>query len=253
MIEKGGCSPHNGRKHLPMNSKTTAADRYSIVYDADQLDTASVEMFQPRYWQQHGGGDESTLERGGACYISGPFGDAVLKRYFRGGLVARWNRDLYLYLGIERSRPFREFRLLEWMHSEQLPVPAPLAALVHRTGPVCRGGLITALLPDTESFARRLEQGRPDIAVWQSVGRCVRRFHDCGVQHADLNVNNILLDTAGKVYLVDFDKSRRCDNGGQWKLANLQRLKRSLGKIMTDFNMDHPGWRALTAAYDGSD
>jgi len=250
MIEKGGNAPHNGRKHLPMNPKITADDRYSIVYDADELDTVSAQMFEQSHWHQDG--DEAGLGRGNACFISGPFGDAVLKRYFRGGQVARWNRESHLYTGVARSRPFREFHLLGWMVQQQLPVPSPLAALVDRQGWFYRGALITAVLPQTRQFSEIAGQPDPDLKLWSAVGQCIRRFHDAGVLHADLNVNNILLDTTGQVFLVDFDKSRRAPGDEHWKLANLYRLRRSVDKLSQPRAVINAGWTALEAGYKGN-
>lgn len=214
-----------------MNSKITADDRYSIVYDADKLDTASAILFKHDYWESQGSAALSALGRGGTQFINAPFGEAVLKQYLRGGQMARLNRDLYLYSGLERSRPFREFRLLAWMAEQQLPVPAALAAMVERHGLVYRGALITANLLGTASFSERLLQGRCTQKVWQSVGQCIRKFHDVGVMHADLNVNNILIDEQECVYLVDFDKGCVRNGADRWKQANLERLKRSLNKL----------------------
>ena len=214
-----------------MNPKITADDRYSIVYDADKLDTASAVLFRHEYWASQGSESLAVLGRGGTRFISAPFGDAVLKYYLRGGQVARLNRDLYFYSGLERSRPFREFRLLAWMGAQQLPVPGALAAMVERHGPVYRGALITATVHGTSSFSERLLQGKCNQEVWQSVGQCIRRFHDAGVMHADLNASNVLIDEHDKVYLVDFDKSRTRKDAAHWKQANLDRLQRSLNKL----------------------
>ena len=67
-------------------------------------------------------------------------------------------------------------------------------------------------------------------AAWHAIGSCVRRFHDAGVCHADLNAHNVLLDADGGVHLVDFDRgSIRAP--GAWRTANLARLERSLAKL----------------------
>ena len=230
-----------------MNLKITADDHYRIVYDADKLDTAPADMFRPDYWPERGSECDADLGRGGTRFISAPFGEAVLKKYLRGGQVARWNRDLYLYLGFERTRPCREFRLLAWMNKQGLPAPVPIAALVERRGPVYRGALITALLPGTLSFAECIQQGKSGSQLYRAVGRCIRRFHDAGVMHADLNVNNILVNGAGEVYLVDFDKSSRCKNATHWKQANLDRLHRSLNKLPGDPALH---WPELESGYN---
>nr|AIA86950.1 CAZy families GT30 protein [uncultured Idiomarina sp.] len=58
-------------------------------------------------------------------------------------------------------------------------------------------------------------------------------MHEAGVWHADLNAHNILLDTAGQPWLIDFDRAR--DYGEplahQLRVANMQRLRRSLEKV----------------------
>ena len=67
------------------------------------------------------------------------------------------------------------------------------------------------------------------LLTWVSIGRCIRRFHDLGVCHADLNAHNVLLGEE-TVHLVDFDRCRlRAD--GLWRDGNLVRLRRSLEKI----------------------
>jgi len=71
--------------------------------------------------------------------------------------------------------------------------------------------------------------------------------------HADLNANNILLDTTRQVYLVDFDKSSRGAKGSQWKQANLQRLKRSLNKLLQRHSGSRLDWPALESGYNRSD
>jgi len=230
-----------------MNLKITVDDRARIVYDADKLDTAPLAMFRPGYWPDLAVGSAHSLGRGGTRFVSAPCGDAVLKMYLRGGQMARWNRDLYFFTGLERSRSFREFRLLAWMHEHKLPVPAPVAALVETHGLAYRGALISMLLAETSSFAEHIQAGQQDRQLWQSVGRCIRRFHDAGVMHADLNVNNILVADDGQVFLVDFDKSSRRKAANNWKQANMDRLKRSLEKLQMNLGSN---WADLRAGYD---
>jgi 3-deoxy-D-manno-octulosonic acid kinase len=67
----------------------------------------------------------------------------VLRRYLRGGWMGRFNRERYAWLGLEHSRPWREWRLLTDLRARGLPVPRPIAARVKRAGLVYRGDLIT--------------------------------------------------------------------------------------------------------------
>ena len=41
------------------------------------------------------------------------------------------------------------------------------------------------------------------LVLWIDIGRCIRRFVDAGVHHADLNAHNVLLDSEDRVWLVD--------------------------------------------------
>jgi len=156
----------------------------------------------------------------------------VLRRYLRGGLVAKLSRDRYLWLGEERTRAFREFRLLARLRELELPVPRPVAARYRRDLLSYRGELVTGLLPDTESLAARWLGDRDRREDWEQAGRCIRRFHEAGVQHADLNANNIMLGATGGVWLLDFDRGR-LRGPGDWREKVLARLARSLCKIGT--------------------
>jgi 3-deoxy-D-manno-octulosonic acid kinase len=111
-----------------------------------------------------------------------------------------------------------------------LPVPAPVAARYRRAGLAYSGDLITERLVDCESLAARLARAVVPILSWIAIGRCIRRFHDCGVYHADLNAHNVLLGEGGAVYLIDFDRGR-LQKPGLWCDANLVRLRRSLEKV----------------------
>ena len=64
----------------------------------------------------------------------------------------------------------------------------------------------------------------------RNVAKRVARFHREGVWHADLNAHNILIAPDG-LYLIDFDRGRLRTLAEGWRLANLQRLRRSLIKL----------------------
>ena len=85
-------------------------------------------------------------------------------------------------------------------------------------------------------------------ADWQAIGRCLRRFHDAGVHHADLNAHNVLLDGADRPWVVDFDRGRRREPGG-WRDRALQRLGRSLAKVSGGSIAWRDGFARLRAAH----
>ena len=166
--------------------------------------------------------------------------------------MARLSDDVYVWQGIERSRAFREWRLLSTLFERGLPVPRPIAARVFRHGITYTADILTVYIENTRSVDAMLHAGESLGDHWQVIGRTVRRFHDEGVDHSDLNVRNILLDGQGRVFLIDFDKG--CQRGaGSWKKGNLQRLQRSLRKtaLETGVPYDEEVWRRIEAGYAG--
>lgn len=207
--------------------------------------------FEPRFWMTRGAVRDAGQGRGAALRFSHEGREFVLRHYRRGGLVSRLVDDCFLWKGEARARPIRELRLNLRLHAAGLPVPLPVAARYERDGVVYRADLITELLPDSHSLAVRLAEGDVAFATWAAIGRCIRRFHDHGLCHADLNAHNILLRGEAEVFLVDFD---RCAlrSPGLWRDANLARLRRSLDKLedsRPQRRFDDAQWQCLLAAY----
>ncbi|HEX7030231.1 MAG TPA: 3-deoxy-D-manno-octulosonic acid kinase [Gammaproteobacteria bacterium] len=229
-----------------------------ILYDAEQGGKVNEHVFAPAYWRARDAfGDEPLGGRGAAWRIRAGGIDWVLRFYRRGGLPGKFISDWYLFTGIERTRPWREWRLLADMHELGLPVPRPVAARVRRGRLGYHGALITETVPG-ESLARLLLGGTMTDAAWSAAGKCIRRFHDAGIWHADLNAHNILIDPDGsekpEVRLIDFDRGRMRPQDTAWRQGNLARLQRSLAKITadTDAAAQVPaGWARLDAAYRG--
>ena len=176
----------------------------------------------------------------------------VLRHYRRGGFPARISDDYYVWTGLESSRPWREYRLLEHLQSNGLPAPRAYAAHVQRSGLVYSGDIITHKIEGTHSMADWL-RGKPiPPEIIANIGFTIRRFHNHAVDHVDLNANNILITDTGAVWLVDFDRCRIRENGrDNWKQNNLNRLQRSLSKLQakggTHFSDNE--WTALEEGY----
>jgi 3-deoxy-D-manno-octulosonic acid kinase len=127
-----------------------------------------------------------------------------------------------------------------------------VAARVLRTGPFYTGDLITERIIGARPVSALLEAAPVPATAWRAIGRCIRRFHDRGVYHADLTGNNILIDAAERVSLIDLDRGD-LRGPGAWRAENLSRLKRSLTKICRDLPPDRfssTDWTALQDAYD---
>jgi 3-deoxy-D-manno-octulosonic acid kinase len=206
--------------------------------------------FDPAHWAVKNALIGAARGRGAAQVFEHDGRRFVLRHYRRGGLVARISADRYLWLGEDFTRPVRELKLNLRMHAAGLPVPLPVAARYKHDGLSYSGDLITELLPDAQTLAQRLDEGEVGLSTWAAIGRCLRRFQDYGLCHADLNAHNIMLRGAEEVFLIDFDNGRR-RKPGLWRDANLARLRRSLDKLedaRPQRRFDDAQWYCLLSA-----
>ncbi|MGO1541399.1 MAG: 3-deoxy-D-manno-octulosonic acid kinase [Luteimonas sp.] len=222
----------------------------SILSDAAIARQVGQDWFDPAHWEDKaqpvGSGG-----RGGAWFIEGPFGHAVLRRYLRGGLVGRFNRDLHLWRGSDRVRSFAEFRLARELRREGLPVPEPIAACYLRQGPFYRAAILMQRLCGVRSLAD-LAAGADGEAPWKAAGELIARCHRGGLDHVDLNAHNILFDEEGRGWVIDLDRCRKRLPETAWRSRNLARLERSLLKLRGE-RPEHEvraDFARLRAAYD---
>jgi 3-deoxy-D-manno-octulosonic acid kinase len=240
----------NGRWALGPEVKRGPLAGGAMLYDASRVSNLSADWFTPKYWQARGELEGAAGGRGASYYLAADGKRYVLRHYRRGGFMARLSTDHYSWLGEEGTRPFSEWQMTYSLHRAGLPVPAPIAARYRRRGLTYTGDIITERLPTVGSLAQCLRTGALSIVTWISIGRCIRRFHDLGVCHADLNAHNILLSEE-QVYLIDFDRSE-LRGAGLWRDANLVRLRRSLEKLTWALPPERFGeadWHGLLDGY----
>ncbi len=199
----------------------------AILFDRTQVRQPEPSWFDPAHW---GKAARAVSEggRGGAWFIDFGEGDAFLRHYLRGGLIAAFNRDKHLWRGIPYVRSFAEFRLLRQLRAMKLPVPMAYAAWYRRERLQYRAAILLQRLPDVRSLA---ELAGGDDVPWEEVGLLIARFHRAGVDHADLNAHNLLFDARWRGWMIDFDRSRVRILATGWREANLLRLRRSLRKL----------------------
>ena len=224
----------------------------AILFDVAASSQVGHDWFVPQYWRERDALRIQSGGRGGVAIITTPIGDCVLRHYRRGGLVATLLGDHYLWLGAERSRPFKEFRLLAEIERLGLPGPDVVAARYCRRGMFYKADLITRRVADAQTLAECLATGTLGAALAEAVGAVIARFHKAGVWHADLNAHNVLVSPAG-IYLIDFDRGRLRESAVDWQQANLQRLRRSLLKLgaaeQGDAAFDTNIWQPLLLCY----
>ena len=211
-------------------------------------------LFDLAAWRSRGAVAVLGAGRGNIHTLTDPSGSYLLRHYYRGGLMARISRDLFLAQPIRLSRAMQEFALLRVLRAQGLPVPQACAARYRSVGAWYRADILVAKIPDAVDVARLLHHVRGLApAEWQSLGRVVRQLHDAQCFHSDLNCHNLMLDGQGRAWIVDFDK---CGfrAGSAWKVDNLDRLQRSLRKELRldpAFRWDEPQWAHFVAGYDG--
>jgi 3-deoxy-D-manno-octulosonic acid kinase len=212
-------------------------------------------MFDPQFWRARNELQEVTAGRGSAWFITSGGRQWALRHYRRGGFIARLSPDRYVWAGESRVRAFAEWRLLALMRRRGLPVPRPVAARYIRTGLCYRCDLITERIVDAQPLSSALATGVLAESAWRAVGAAVARLHQAGVDHADLNAHNILLEGNGAVSVIDFDRGRLRTPGGPlspWAARNLRRLRRSLAKIsgaLPSGRYSEREWQSFMAGY----
>jgi 3-deoxy-D-manno-octulosonic acid kinase len=208
-----------------------------ILHDADSLCDApgthqiDTDLFTSDYWRERGLIVGEAPGRGSSLFLQAtPTEQWVLRPYCRGGMMAKLSSKRYLWTGAERTRAFQELRLTAKLFEQGLPVPRPVACGVFRYRLTYEAALITVRIAGAKALAELLVKDLADEALLQRVGAMIYRFHRAGLDHVDLNARNILIDTSGEPWLIDFDRCR-IRSPGKWGKANLERLERSVHKF----------------------
>ncbi|WP_249976401.1 3-deoxy-D-manno-octulosonic acid kinase [Vreelandella olivaria] len=208
-----------------------------ILHDADSLSDAATShqlhpsLFNADYWRERGLVVGEAPGRGSSLFLQASNSEQwVLRPYRRGGLVAKLSAKRYLWLGKERTRAFRELRLTTLLFEQGLPVPRPVACCVTRYGSTYEAALLTVRVPGAKALATLLSDDITDTILLRRVGAMIKRFHQAGLDHVDLNARNILIDPLGIPWLIDLDRCRLRPTG-KWQSGNLARLSRSVAKF----------------------
>ncbi len=239
-----------------MQAATFRNGRIRYIYDASLAAPPADWLFEPATLDENG----LVLERGGGrgtvIFISDPYQSGqqwALRHYMRGGSVARVFGDRYWWSGLDGTRAWREWHYTSQLFDAGLPVARPIAGRVVREGPFYRSDFITVRVPGTESFDDLLSRGEVPMETWRAIGTTIRRFHDAGAWHSDLNSRNILIGPEpDSIHIIDWDRGEWRHGPGDWREANLDRLKRDLEKrlrIKDVWAYTPEGHAALLAGY----
>jgi hypothetical protein len=157
----------------------------------------------------------------------------VVKKMRRGGLAARLWRDRFA----GTRRLLANLTVAEEAKRRRIATPAPLALCLRTDLP----GLYQAWLM-TEEIARGrdllsvLKEGRRPTGMLEAAMGLVRRMHDAGLHHRELNLGNLLVREEARgsweAFVIDLDRAvlrpGPLDDGA--RLRALLRLERSYAK-----------------------
>lgn len=224
---------------------------WSCLVSAPWKDAFSADWLMPEHWGDHAE-PVTSGGRGSAWFIEADSLSAVLRHFSRGGLPRHLIEKHYLFTGRHRVRSVAEFLLLHELSERGLPVPRPIACGYRlRAGLTYCAAILMERIPDARPLSDYVEPD--DESLWIQAGVCIRRFHDAGVYHADLNCMNILV--ADQIYLIDFDRGALRPKGAgvaAWKQKNLDRLLRSVNKCLAgvDGAVRDRLWKGLLQGYE---
>ena len=142
------------------------------------------------------------------------------------------------YMGLT-PRPFRELAVAAEARRRGIAIAEPLGAIVQRILPgIYRGAFLTRALHGMTlwQFVQTDDDPQVRMHVAAQARRVIDFAHQKGLFHADLNLHNIFVTTAGEsfsVALLDLDKARIYAGAlaPSLRADNLHRLRRSIGKL----------------------
>lgn len=236
-----------------MTETVERTQRGAILYDRQVISEISADRFVAANWlhSEPVQGVLGSQGRGNTMFVGNVPRQFVLRHYVRGGLIGKLIRDSYFWTGAEESRPFREWRMLAKMADNGLRVPRPAAARYQRKGLLYTADLITVRVPEVRALSTCLHERACGEPFWHDLGKSIHEFHSHGVFHADMNAYNLQIDSADRLWMLDFDRGRLL-SPGPWKQKTLSRLHRSLQKLKglnPGLHYDQQCWEQLLEGY----
>jgi 3-deoxy-D-manno-octulosonic acid kinase len=244
----------------PYQEKTYQQGNVFCRYNANAIDDFYPEMLGSQYWQEKNAVTGSAQGRGTTWFVQYDSRNKksiskqqwVLRHYYRGGLIGKIINDKYFFTGQENTRAAQEYQLLGTLQSLALPAPKPIAFRVVKQGPFYQADLLSSRIEHAQDLVAILSKGELTEGIWREVGKVIRRFHNAGIYHHDLNSHNILLDDNNNVWLIDFDRGDQRDVSSAWQQANIARLLRSFEKEKNKLPIFHwtkEHWNMLIEGY----
>lgn len=178
----------------------------------------------------------------------------IVKKYRRGGLLAGLLPDLFL----TTQRMLADLEASALALARGVPSAQAVGLMFERRfGPLQAAYLFTEEIQGSVTLAEALSRspsGWGAIQLAREATLAVRRLHDAGIDHRDLNLGNILVREP-EVFLIDLDGAEilaRVSPARRFK--NLSRLDRSYVKTFGNSGpLSHADRRELLGTYSSGD
>jgi 3-deoxy-D-manno-octulosonic acid kinase len=196
-------------------------------------------------------GAQPVAGRGTAYAIRTRDGAWLVRHYRRGGALAWLLNDRYLR--VARGRAVRELNVSAAARAVGIPTPEVVAAVTYTSATFARFDIAVTWIDDAVDLAGLLfaRTGRDIDVEIAKAAALIQTLCERGLQHADLNLKNILLAPGG-AYVVDLDRCRLISTRLERNAAAMrQRFVRSLEKweVRTGLKVATPHLRTLTRAF----
>lgn len=181
----------------------------------------------------------------------------VLRPVLRGGLLGRLLGDRLLGLG----RPHQELQTTAALRSAGAPVPHPVLVAGRRRNLLFWAASVGTVHEERTVDMLAFLKNRPErdriLAAADAAGVAIRRFHDAGGRHPDLQLKNLLLresENHDDVIVIDLDRARRTSVvSPRARMSELMRLYRSVRKQGFERAVGARGSARFFAAYLAGD
>ena len=192
--------------------------------------------------------------RGKIAFVESSGRRLALKQLRRGGVAGSIWRDRFS----SRERLIDNLSIPKLARDRGVATPAALALLIVPGPPAWwRGWLAIETVPNAPDLRKRLPTDPPSAAEWSDALAAVRKLHDAGIEHPDLNLGNVLVDAAGRGWVIDLDRSTVHDRplDIDRRIDGIRRIERSYLKtcfvheLPIDTGID---WLRLYASKDAS-
>jgi 3-deoxy-D-manno-octulosonic acid kinase len=225
----------------------------SSQYLGDELQGRDLlNVFDPQYLIENHLVKRTATGRGKVYFFDLSGIEVVLRHYYRGGLIAKFIKDKFVFAGIQNTRAYRELAILAHLHAKGVNVPKPIVGKVRVLGLTYQCDILTQVIDNATELHQHLCEHGVEDETWKQIGKEIQKLHQAQACHYDLNVKNLLVKDNNEIVLLDFDN---CEirQGDAWKAKNLERFKRSLFKQASkhpSYGFSEDKWHILTEAYN---